>query len=168
MLLNVLLWVAVLSAAGVFAYGELVRGGEFRRKAGLLERELSRHTGRAVDEERLVREREELTRALEEERGRFYAPGEIDPYRFGRLVRELLVRQGLEVGRYQTVEIGGTTHLEFAVSGDAARLMGFLEQVSFAGKYWSVPFLSIDGRAGAGRLECVVRIGYETLGNLDR
>ncbi len=167
-MLNLLLWVAVLSAAGVLAYGQLARRREVRQKLGLLEQQARRYGGRVVDEEALLRRREEVLRALAEERGRFYGPGEIDPYRFGGLIRDILVRQGLEIGRYQTVDIAGRTHLEFAVAGDALALARILKEMSASGRYWSVPFLSIDGREGSGRVRCVFRIGYEIAEDLGR
>jgi hypothetical protein len=167
-MVNLLLWVAALSVTGLLAYGQVARRGEVRQRLGLLEQQARRYGGRLVDEEALLRQREEAFRALAEERGRFYGPGEIDPYRFGGLIRDLLVREGLEIGRYQTVDIAGRTHLEFAVAGDALALARFLKEVSASGRYWSVPFLSVDGRAGSGRIRSVFRIGYETVEDVDR
>ena len=100
----------------------------------------------APDARLLGERRERLRGELEEERRRLYAPGEMDPYRFGLIVRDLLVAEGLQIDRYQTLEAGKRTLLEFAVRGEARGMLAFLRRVSLSEHTWSVPYLSIGAR----------------------
>jgi hypothetical protein len=104
---------------------------------------------------------ERLKGRLESERRHFYAPREIDPYSFGTLVRKKLTFQGIEVTRYQVVELKGRCSLEFAVSGSIRSLILFLKEVSESQKYWSISSLTIVMREGTGTIKAVFRIGYE-------
>jgi hypothetical protein len=87
----------------------------------------------------------------------------MDPYRFGIIIRDLLLRDGLEISRYQTQEVTGEVLLEFAVSGSAIGLTRFLQRVSSSAKLWSMPFLSVSSQGGKGRVQAVFRIGYERI-----
>ena len=87
---------------------------------------------KAPEAEGLPARLERVRRALEEERRRFYTPEEMDPYRFGTLIRNRLVARGLVIDRYQTLSAGKETLLEFSVQGDARALVSFFREVSQA------------------------------------
>ena len=86
----------------------------------------------------------------------------MDPYRFGIIIRDLLLRDGLAISRYQTQEVMGKNLLEFAVSGNAMSLARFLQRVSDSPKQWSMPFVSISA-GERGKVQAVFRIGYESI-----
>ena len=99
---------------------------------------------------------------------RFYPEGEMDTYEFGAIVRTLLMREGLEIGRYRTLESSGRTFLEFTVSGSALETARFLGTVTGSERVWVVPVLSIDAHDPSGELRSVFRIGYETIDDMVR
>jgi hypothetical protein len=162
LLLHVLLWAVAAAAAGIGFYLQLERRAEARQKIAALREQVGKFGARAADKEQLAREKEQLTRELERDQGRYYAALEMDPYRFGIIIRELLLRDGLAISRYQTQEVLGENLLEFAVSGNALGLARFLQRVSESPKRWSVPFLSVTA-GQRGRIQAVFRIGYESI-----
>ena len=103
----------------------------------------------------------DLEARIADARARLYAPGEIDPYRFGIVIRDLLRSEGLAIARYQTVEQGSGTVLEFSVDGSARALARFLQRVSEAPRWWTVSFLSVRAAGGQGSVQAVLRISYE-------
>jgi hypothetical protein len=129
----------------------------------LLEHQLERLQSRREPAEDLLARRTALSAELSELEARFYAPDSIDPYRFGVLVRDLLAANRLGINRYQTIDSGGDTVLEFAVQGDALSLARFLDKVGREPKYWTIPFLSIRARDESGQVNAVFRIRYEVL-----
>ncbi len=167
-LLNVLLWVVAAAILGVLAWLELEKSAETRGQAAVMEEQIRRFSERAGDETELEGRRQRLVQALEAERQRFYGAGEMDTYGFGIIIRDLLVAGGLEISRYQTVEVGQSTYLEFSVAGSALELARFLQRVSASEKYWSVPFLSISNRSADGNVQSVFRITYEKIDGLSR
>jgi len=162
LLLHVLIGVVVAAAAGVGFYLQLERRADALQKTGLLREQVGKFAARVADEDALSRQRQELARSLEREKERYYAAQEMDPYRFGIIIRELLLRDGLAISRYQTQEVMGQNLLEFAISGSALGLARFLQRVSESTKRWSVPFLSISA-GERGRVQAVFRIGYESI-----
>jgi hypothetical protein len=106
----------------------------------------------------------ELETRIAGARGRLYGSDEIDPYRFGIVIRDLLRAEGLTISRYQTVEQGSVTLLEFSVDGSARSVARFLQRVSEAPKWWAVSFLSMRASGGDGSLQAVIRIHYEQAG----
>ncbi len=106
----------------------------------------------------------DLEARIADARGRLYGPDEIDPYRFGIVIRDLLRAEGLSISRYQTVEQGSVTLLEFSVDGSARSVARFLQRVSEAPKWWSVSLLSMRAAGGDGSVQAVVRIHYELSG----
>jgi nitrate/nitrite-specific signal transduction histidine kinase len=162
LLLHVLVWVVVAAAAGIGFYLQLERRADAVQKIGALREQMSKFGARAADQEALSRQKEQLGRELERDQGRYYAAQEMDPYRFGIIIRELLLRDGLAISRYQTQEVMGQNLLEFAVSGNALGLARFLQRVSESPKRWSVPFLSISA-GERGRVQAVFRVGYESI-----
>jgi hypothetical protein len=166
LLLAALLWTAAVAAAGVTVY----LAGEGRaattQRIRLAEREVASLAARMAGGHGAgpgadAPARAGLEERIADARGRLYAPGEIDPYRFGIIIRDLLLAQGLEIARYQTVEQGGSTDLEFSVQGSARALSGFLEQVSRAPRWWDLSFLSVRTAGDAGAVQAVLRISYE-------
>jgi hypothetical protein len=165
LLLHVLVWVVVAAAAGIGFYLQLERRTEAGRKSAALREQLDKFAGRAADPQVLSRQKEQLARELEQERARHYGAQEMDPYRFGMIIRDQLRRDGLEISRYQTQEAMGENLLEFAVAGEALGLARFLQRVSESPKRWSVPFLSISA-GPRGKVQAVFRIGYESAGEV--
>ncbi len=106
----------------------------------------------------------ELEARIADARGRVYAADEIDPYRFGIVIRDLLRAEGLSISRYQTVEQGSMTLLEFSIDGSARSVARFLQRVSEAPKWWSVSFLSMRTAGNDGTVQAVLRIHYEQAG----
>jgi Tfp pilus assembly protein PilN len=102
LLLHALAWVVVAAAAGIGFYLQLERRAEAREKIGMLSEQIGRLGARAADEDSLALRKLELTRALEQTQQRYYAAQEMDPYRFGIIIRDLLLRDGLAISRYQT------------------------------------------------------------------
>ena len=109
-----------------------------------------------------------LVARIAEARSRLYAPGEIDPVRFGIIIRDLLLAEGLAIARYQTVEQGSATALEFSIEGSARSVARFLRRVSESPKWWAVSFLSLRSGGGDGSVQAVLRIHYEQEGKTDR
>jgi hypothetical protein len=165
LLLHVLVWAVVAAAAGIGISLQLERRAEARQKIAALREQAGRFGARAADQQALSRRKQQLAQALERDRARHYTVQEMDPYRFGIIIRDLLRRDGLQISRYQTQEVMGENLLEFAVSGDALGLARFLQRVSQSPKRWSVPFLS--AAAGQrGKVQAVFRIGYESIGEV--
>ncbi len=162
LLLHVLIWVVGAAAFGIGLYLQLERRAEAVQKIGVLAEQMNKLEARAADEDGLRRQKQELVRSLEQDQGRYYTAQEMDPYRFGIIIRELLLRDGLAISRYQTQEVMGRNLLEFAVSGSALGLARFLQRVSESPRHWSVPFLSISA-GERGRVQAVFRIGYESI-----
>lgn len=162
-LLNILSWIVAAVALGFLSAATLDKQAGLRGKIQKLERQIPQLSSHAAGEAQLRARRQLLQAELEAERNHYYEAGQIDPYRFGILIRDLLVGSRLQIKRYQTLEVGKQILLEFSVEGSALDLMKFLEAVSNSGKHWSMPFLSVNARGGTGAVDAVFRIGYETL-----
>ncbi len=162
LLVRVLGWTLVLVVLGAFSLHEAGRVTEARGRAVRLEQQARRLAAKLPEAGDLAGRLERARGALEEERRRFYAPGEMDPYRFGTLVRDRLVARGLKIDRYQTLEPGQGTLLEFSVQGDALALVSFFREASESDKYWSLPFVSVSAK-GEGAVQSVFRIRYEQI-----
>jgi len=162
-LLNVLLWVVAAVALGFLSAAILEKRAGLRGKIEQLERQIPQFGARASGEAQLHARRDRLEAELAAESGYYYESGQIDPYRFGIRVRDLLVANRLEIKRFQTLEVGKRILLEFSVAGSAQDVMKFLEAVSKSNKLWAMPFLSINARGQTGVVDAVFRIGYETL-----
>ena len=163
LLLNILFWIAVASALGILLFLEMEKNSDIQEKIGLMEEQLKKYSIKAEDEEKLKAKKERLFNDFEKELVKFYTSKEIDPYRFGIIIRNYLVSGGLEIQRYRTLDVGGGTLLEFSVSGEALTFLSFLEKVSKSEKYWTVSFVSIDSRERQGKVNAVFRIAYETI-----
>ena len=162
LLLHALAWVVAAAAAGIGFYLQLERRAEAAQRIGALSEQIGQLGARAADQEALARRKQELTQALVGGQSRYYAAQEMDPYRFGIIIRDLLLRDGLAISRYQTQEVMGESLLEFVVSGSAMGLARFLQRVSDSPKQWSIPFLSISA-GERGKVQAVFRIGYESI-----
>jgi hypothetical protein len=162
-LLQIMVWVIIAAVFGVFLFFQLVRNAETKKDIALLEQQLARWTAQPGSEEDLLTRKAALLADLSDLENRFYVRNDMDPFRFGILVRDLLAAHRLEINRYQTIESGGNTILEFAVQGDALNLVEFLKQVELQPRYWSVSFLSIRTQTESSRINAVFRVGYEVL-----
>lgn len=165
LLLTALGWTVVLAGMASFLVLSVEPLAGLSDRVYLMEEQLQAH--RAVDPAETTRALAATDKAIAAEQAKFYRPGEIDPYRFGALVRDLLVREGLAIQRYQTVEAGEETLLEFAVTGDGRSLFSFLRQVSSAPKYWSMTLLSIKAPSEGQTVQAVFRVRYEALDETD-
>ena len=164
----ILLWTGLAAGLGIAGYSVLQRRGAAREQIALLEQQVVKAGERTGDVEALRSRRDALAGQLAAEQARFYRSEEMDAYRFGTLVRDLLLGEGLAIDRYQTIEVGEKTLLEFSVSGSPLGLLEFLSQVSRASRYWNLSFLSINAREEDGRVQSVFRIAYETIDAVDR
>lgn len=164
-LLAAVLAVAAVAAAFVL---QLERRSDVRQRIAAMEGELGRRDGTAADPVELVRERDALRAGLEEERRRFYGAAEMDTYRFGTMVRGQLLREGIDIDGYRTVEAAGRTWLEFTVTGGTLQIAKFLTRVSTSERRWIVPRLFLDAQGATGKLAAIFRIGYETIDGPDR
>ena len=161
---------AVAAAAFVvtaFAF-QLDRRAETRQRIAVMTGELEKLQARGGDEAALRRQRDKLSAERARELARFYPEREMDTFRFGTLIRTLLIREGLEISRYRTLESASRTLLEFTVSGSALETARFLERVADSDHVWIVPSLSIDSHGPSGELRSVFRIGYETIDDVAR
>ena len=167
-LVSVLAGVLVAAAALTAIVLQLERRGEVRQRITVMEKELARLSERGGDEAALRRERDLLLAERSREREWLYEAREMDTYRFGAIVRALLIREGLRISRYRTLEVSRQTFLEFTVSGSALETARFHKRVTDSERLWIVPVLSIDAHGAAGELRSVFRIGYETIAPVDR
>jgi hypothetical protein len=97
---------------------------------------------------------------IDELEDRYYQESEMDPYKFGILIKDLLTSKGLTISKYQTIDTKDLILLEFSVIGDALGFSEFLESVSLSDKYWSIPYLTINANNRNGRIQAVFRITY--------
>ena len=166
-LLNILLWTVVITFLGIFYLLEISKRADLQERIGLIEEQLKRFRIKMPDENELIFKRDDLYKELAELKHRFYFEQDIDTYRFGIIIHDLLVSSGLEINRYQTMEVGKNTFLEFSVRGSALGFILFLESVSLSDKYWHIPYVSINSRSENGVINSVFRIGYEKYNKMD-
>jgi hypothetical protein len=114
-------------------------------------------------EKEILALRDRLRAELDQRKGRFYRPDEMNPYSFGTLIKKRLVAHGMSVVRYQLIEVKGESSLEFSVSGPIMSLTLFLKEVSESEKDWTISSLDLTMRGGTGTMDAVFRIGYEVL-----
>ena len=162
-LVHVLLWTAAAAALVLFGYSRISGRAEASNSIARMEQQLLGFEQRGGSASDLNRCKQKLEAELAGLRSRFYGEGEMDLYGFGASVRDLLLSSGLAISRYQTLETGGRTYLEFAVSGSAHALVSFLLEVSGRSKYWSIPYLSVNARGGGASVQALFRIGYEQI-----
>ena len=151
----------------MFLYLMAAQLSRLNREIDSLEMQIQKLTARRIDISGSKDLKETLVHEIESGMRRFYMKDEIDPYRFSRLIDELLGSHNLTVEKYQTIESGGTLLLEYTIQGNACGLSGFLQHVSYSDKYCSIPFLVIDAREKDGSIRAVFRIGYETIDKSD-
>ena len=106
---------------------------------------------------------ESLREEISELGARFYGPEEMNPYLFGTIVKQKLAAGGMEVSRYQVIDVKGSTVLEFSVSGSIRSFLGFLRDVSQAEKIWTIPTMTCRIREGTERVDAVFRIRYAVI-----
>ena len=160
-LLAVLAAVVSLSVLGIaFAFGEqrLSAAEASAARYQMQNEKLRRSIGLEKQE---IAERDRLRGELMVLRTHFYAQNEMDPYSFGTIIKKKLGSLGLNVVRYQVIDVKGASSLEFSVSGSIRSLVPFLKDVSDADRYWTIPSLTLTMREGTGEVDAVFRIGYE-------
>jgi hypothetical protein len=163
-LINLLLWIVLFVAFGLFLFTE-ARGRVGRgEKIALMEAQIARLNIRIPDRELLESRRNRTALELSEEKKRFYHFDEIDPYSFGAAIRDLIVSEGLTIIRYRTIDAQDNPMLEFVVSGDTHDFFSFLKLVSISEKNWYIPFLSVKAETLESRVHAVFRITYATIG----
>ena len=166
-LLHILLWTVVITFLGIFLLLEINKKADLQERTELVEKQLKRYRVKIPDGNELIFKRDNLSEELAELKYRFYIEQDIDTYRFGIIIHDLLVSSGLEINRYQTIEVGKNTFLEFSVRGNALGFISFLKSVSLSDKYWHIPYVSINSRSGNGAINSVFRIGYEEYNKMD-
>lgn len=162
-LITILLWVIMACGFGVVTFLQVLRSSETTHRIEALEQRISRLSAPSASEPALIERAQRLGAELEGERSRFYPPDAMNPYRFGTLIQKLLDTHRLSTNRYQTIEAGGVTLLEFSVRGDALAFMNFLRDLSQSEKYRVMPYLAMDAQAGKGEIAAVFRVRYEVL-----
>lgn len=167
-LVKVLAGVLAAAAVGTGFALQLQRRADARARIAAMTTELAKLRERDADVADLSRQHAVLSAETALEQERFYREREMDTYRFGAIVRTLLIGEGLAISRYRTLESSGRTFLEFTVSGSALGLSRFLRHVTESDHVWVVPSLSIDSRGTAGEVRSVFRIGYETIAAVAR
>ncbi len=160
---------ALLAALlGVAAVAATVIGattlGSYARQ---LDAQVARARERLRETERLAAESEKLRAAIAEldpsgaaVRGRPYADGEMDLYRFGEAVRELAAGTGLRVERFQPVRSGAEELVELTARGTAVAFVEFLYAAARQERLWKLPHFTLQGTQDA--VTAVMRLGYET------
>ncbi len=115
------------------------------------------------DRSSLQEEEEQLLREIDALQNKFYNDKEIDPYKFVILLRDLLSSRNLNISKYQTIETKDVFLLEFSVTGDALNFAEFLEQVSYADKYWSINTLTINADKISDLVQAIFQATYKTI-----
>ncbi len=162
-LLGILIGVVVLSGAGLGIQMGVERLTDARSKVAQYEAQIRKISQALPAEEDIVTRAAAMKAELADVTSRFYAPEDLNPYSFGTLIKKKLAGLGITVVRYQVVETGGKSFLEFSVTGSARSIVQFFKDVSEAGKYWTVPMLTLTMREGTEKADVVFRIGYEVL-----
>ena len=134
-----------------------------QRKTFMVERQLQKVTVKSPDSEDLQEKKDTLINRIQVEKEKYYYKDKIDPYQFSIIIRNLLSANGLNIKKYQTIELTDYTSLEFSISGGVPEFIEFLKAVSYSDKYWNISFLTLDARKGDGTIDAVFRINYETL-----
>ena len=160
-LLYVLVTTALLCGAAVSASLGLERLRAARSTAALYTEQIRVLAGSIPVESMLLSQREELDTRLERVRSRFYDSGEMNPYVFGSLIKQELTDLGLEIARYQVVQMQGQDFLEFTLSGPTVAVVDFLQTVFESERYWTIPTLTINVRKGSEAVDAVFQVGYE-------
>jgi hypothetical protein len=163
LMLYAVMVVLLVAGGGVSLYLMTAQASRLDEEIDSLEMQLQKLTARRIDISKSEALKERLVREIESGTGRFYSTDEIDPYRFSRLIDELLCSHNLSVEKYQTIQTGDTLFLEYTIVGDSFGLVQFLQRVSNSDKYCHVPLLVIDAREKDGSIRAVFRIGYETI-----
>jgi len=166
-LLHILLWTAVTAFLGIFCLFEINKKADLQERIELLEEQLKKYRIKIPDENELIFQKDNLSKELAELKHKFYIEQDIDTYRFGIIIRDLLVASGLGINRYQTMESGENIFLEFSVKGNTLGFISFLKSVYSSDKYWHIPYISINTRSGNGVIDSVFRIGYEEYTKMD-
>jgi hypothetical protein len=154
----------VCSVSGVYFYITLERIKLLGQNIQLVEKQIQEIIERVPSEGELLARKNSVLEELNREKGRYYTREEIDPYQYSVIIKKLLTSDGMNIKRYQTVEVKDITYLEYSVDGDALGFVEFLKNVSSSDKHWNIPYLSIDVRKGEGNFDSLFRITYETIG----
>lgn len=165
LLLYIFLLVSIISGSGIIYYIMIEKVIRLNENITLSEMQIRQFQKTMPDRPGLQEEEEQLLREINALQNKFYNDTEMDPYKFGILVRDLLSSRNLNIRKYQTIETKDVFLLEFSVTGDALNLAEFLEQVSYADKYWSMNTLTINANKINGRVQAVFQITYETIIN---
>lgn len=152
------------SIAGIYFYIILEKIKLLRDNIWYVENQIQEIINRVPAEEELLARKNRTLEELSREKEKFYLREELDPYQYSIIIRKLLISNGMNIKRYQTVEVKDITYLEYSVVGDALGFVEFIKNVSSSDKYWNIPYLSIDARKGDDNINSLFRITYETIG----
>lgn len=95
---------------------------------------------------------------LEEEKQRYFAPDERDPYKLGIEILAMVEKRGIKVLQYKTMDQKEGFLLEFSVSAKAVSFFTFWQDLYSKGKYYTIPYFSIKNESDG--LSATFRIGY--------
>ena len=155
--------ITIISALGLFYYLMIEKLVSVNKNIGLLETRIQQINSSMPDEFNLQLKKDLLLRGIDELQDKFYKKEEMEPYKFGILIRDLLSAKGLNIQKYQTIEAKDVILLEFSIKGNALAFAEFLEDVSLADKYLSVNSLTINAAENNGWIQAVFQITYETI-----
>ena len=161
-MVNILLWFSVFTAIVLYVFLTGEKYFELRTEIEKMEVQIQNFKSKIPNKKLLLSQKESLTAEIDSEKTRLYLPGETDPYEFGDTIRELLVKESLQINSYQTIEISEKIYHEFEVSGDALALFSFLQEVSQSTKYWTIPSLKVI-TVNSDIVKVVFQITYETI-----
>jgi hypothetical protein len=154
--------IAIAACAITLSFG-LDRLAEARANVDRYEDRIARLRRAAVESSGAPESIDSLQREIADLRARFYGSDDMNPYLFGTIVKQKLAARGMEVSRYQVIDIQGSTVIEFSVSGSIRSFLGFLRDVSQADKVWNMPFMTCGIREGTERVDAVFRIRYAVI-----
>jgi hypothetical protein len=112
--------------------------------------------------------RDALRKEIAATESRFYSVDEMNPYSFGAVVKRKITSLGINVQRYQVIDVKGTSYVEFSAYGKARSFVTFLRDVSESEKMWTIPSMSMTLREGSDIVDAVLRIGYAVVDSKSR
>lgn len=114
---------------------------------------------KASDAEALESEREALSERIKNERKKLFSSEDMDTYRFGIMINNMLGVNGLEISSTKMVVTQNRTVLEYVLRGSTPGTMDFLREVAESEKLLNIPYLSLSAQED-GTMYTVMRISY--------
>lgn len=159
--------VAVLAVIAVCLFLGIERIATAQTRAAEYRKQIDKLSQSMPPEAEVVSLRDRLAAEFTSRKARFYSAEEMNPYSFGTIIKKELTSRGINVVRYQVVDIQGKNSLEFSVNGSVRSLILFLKQVSESDKFWTISSFSLAMREGSETADSTFRIGYEVIDTKD-